>query len=307
MTDLDYKLLAALDRVVSEQSFEGAARQLHLTQSAVSQRVKLLEQRLAQPLLVRGQPPRPTEAGRRLLIHYRQVSQLESAVMAELLPDAPQKPLGVTIATNADSLATWLIPALTPLLHGHPIELNLLIEDESRTLERLRSGEAFGAISIIAAPLPGCRCDPLGQMDYLLVATPDFREHYFADGLTRDALRRAPAVAFDQKDDMHERYIAHHFGLPAGSYPCHAVRSSEAFVAIARAGAAYCLIPRLMIAEDLEAGRLLELYPQGSLIQPLYWHRWLLERGIHKVLSRRLIDHARTVLPAIDSRGTSRV
>lgn len=307
MSELDYKLLAALDQVVSEQSFEGAARQLHLTQSAVSQRIKQLEQRLAQPLLVRGQPPRPTEAGQRLLAHYRQVSQLESAVMADLLPDAPQKPLGVTIATNADSLATWLIPALTPLLHSHPIELNLLIEDESRTLDRLRSGEAFGAISINAEPLPGCRCDPLGQMDYLLVATPGFRARYFADGLTQDTLRRAPAVAFDQRDDMHERYITRHFGLPPGSYPCHAVRSSEAFVAIARAGAAYCLIPRLMISEDLAAGRLIELHPQGHLIQPLYWHRWLLERGVHKLLSRRLIEHARTVLPTIDSGGDSRV
>lgn len=307
MSVLDYKLLDALDKVVSEQSFERAARLLHLTQSAVSQRIKQLELRLAQPLLVRGQPPLPTEAGRHLLAHYRQVSQLESALMADLLPDAPQKPLGVTIAVNADSLATWLIPALTPLLHSHPIELNLLIEDESRTLDKLKSGEAFGAISLAAEPLPGCRCDWLGQMDYILVATPEFKARYFADGLRPDALQRAPAVAFDQRDDMHARYIKQHFALAAGDYPCHAVRSSEAFVAIARSGAAYCLIPRLMIADDLARGRLLELYPQGPLIQTLYWHRWLLERGIHKDLSRRLIDHARQFLPRLDSGDTSRV
>ncbi|WMC10278.1 LysR family transcriptional regulator ArgP [Oceanimonas pelagia] len=307
MSELDYKLLAALDKVVSEQGFEPAARQLHLTQSAVSQRIKQLEQRLAQPLLIRSQPPRPTDAGRRLLAHYRQVSQLQGAVMAELLPDAPQKPLTVTLATNADSLAIWLIPALTPLLHSHPIELNLLIEDESRTLDRLRSGEAFGAISVSAEPLPGCRCDPLGEMEYILVATPAFRRRYFPDGLTLAALQLAPAVAFDQRDDMHARYIEQHFGLPAGGYPCHAMRSSEAFVAIARSGAAYCLIPRLMIEEDLQQGRLVELYPEGPLFEPLYWHRWLLERGIHQALSRRLVDYARTVLPPIDSGVTSRV
>ncbi|GHA28672.1 LysR family transcriptional regulator ArgP [Oceanisphaera arctica] len=300
MSELDYKLLAALDKVVSEQSFERAARLLHLTQSAVSQRIKQLELRLAQPLLVRGQPPQPTEAGRRLLAHYRQVSQLESAVMADLLPDAPQKPLTVTIVTNADSLATWLIPALTPLLHSHPIELNLLIEDESRSLERLKRGEAFGAISLHAEPLPGCRCDALGKMDYILVATPEFRQRYFAEGLSLTALQQAPAVAFDQRDDMHARYIERHFGLPPGGYPCHAVRSAEAFVAIARSGAAYCLIPRLMIADDLAQSRLVELYPQGMLIQPLYWHRWLLERGIHKDLSRRLIEYARQALPPLD-------
>ncbi|MFP2768608.1 LysR family transcriptional regulator ArgP [Oceanisphaera sp. KMM 10153] len=307
MSELDYKLLAALDKVVSEQSFERAARLLHLTQSAVSQRIKQLESRLAQPLLVRGQPPQPTEAGRRLLAHYRQVSQLESAVMADLLPDAPQKPLTVTIVTNADSLATWLIPALTPLLHSHPIELNLLIEDESRSLERLKRGEAFGAISLHAEPLPGCRCDALGKMDYILVATPAFQQRYFTEGLSLTALQLAPAVAFDQRDDMHARYIERHFGLPPGGYPCHAVRSAEAFVAIARSGAAYCLIPRLMIEEDLMSGRLIELHPQGRLTEPLYWHRWLLERGIHKDLSHRLIAYARQVLPSLDSGGTSRV
>ena len=307
MSELDYKLLAALDKVVSEQSFERAARLLHLTQSAVSQRIKQLELRLAQPLLVRGQPPQPTEAGRRLLAHYRQVSQLESAVMADLLPDAPQKPLTVTLVTNADSLATWLIPALTPLLHSHPIELNLLIEDESRSLERLKRGEAFGAISLHGEPPPGCRSDALGQMNYILVATPAFRQRYFTEGLNLTALQQAPAVAFDQRDDMHARYIEQHFGLPPGDYPCHAVRSAEAFVAIARAGAAYCLIPRLMIEADLHSGRLIELHPQGRLIEPLYWHRWLLERGIHKDLSRRLIDYARQVLPPLDSGDTSRV
>ncbi len=307
MSELDYKLLAALDKVVSEQSFERAARLLHLTQSAVSQRIKQLELRLAQPLLIRGQPPLPTEAGHRLLAHYRQVSQLESAVMADLLPDAPQKPLTVTIVTNADSLATWLIPALTPLLHSHPIELNLLIEDESRSLERLKRGEAFGAISLYAEPLPGCRCDVLGKMDYILVATPEFRHRYFTEGLNLAALQQAPAVAFDQRDDMHARYIERHFGLPPGDYPCHAVRSAEAFVAIARSGAAYCLIPRLMIETDLQSGRLIELHPQGRLTEPLYWHRWLLERGIHKDLSRRLIEYARQALPPLDPGDTSRV
>ncbi|MBO1519209.1 LysR family transcriptional regulator ArgP [Oceanisphaera pacifica] len=307
MSELDYKLLAAFDKVVSEQSFERAAHALHLTQSAVSQRIKQLELRLAQPLLIRGQPLRLTDAGHRLLAHYRQVSQLESAVMADLLPDAPQKPLTVTIVTNADSLATWLIPALTPLLHSHPIELNLLIEDESRSLERLARGEAFGAISLHAESPSGCCSDALGQMDYLLVATPEFKQRYFAQGLSQTALQQAPAVAFDQRDDMHARYIEQHFGLPVGNYPCHAVRSAEAFVAIARSGAAYCLIPKLMIEQDLQTGKLIELYPQGRLTEPLYWHRWLLERGVHKDLSLRLIEYAQQTLPPIDLRDTSMV
>ena len=162
---LDYKQLQALDVVVQEQNFERAARRLNLTQSAISQRIKLLEQSVAQPLLIRTSPPVPTELGQQLLGHYRQVSQLERELLPSLLLDAPRQPLKVSIAVNADSLATWFLPALAPLLTQHPIELNLLIEDETRTLERLRQGEAFAAVSTQPRALPGCHASPLGRME----------------------------------------------------------------------------------------------------------------------------------------------
>jgi LysR family transcriptional regulator, chromosome initiation inhibitor len=298
MNHLDYKLLQALNVVFREQSFDRAAQQLHLSQSAVSQRIKQLELLVAQPVLIRSQPLQLTAMGQLLLTHYQQVQQLEQALLPHISPDSPAKPHPVTIATNADSLATWLIPALTPLLQPSRVELNLLIEDENRTIERLRRGEAFGAITTQAEALPGCQSDLLGFMDYVLTASPAFIQLYFPDGLTEQELRKAPGVAFDQRDDMHVSFVEKHFGLPPGSYPCHTVRSSEAFVALAKAGVAYCLIPKLQISTELARGELVELMPQTPLRErTLYWQRWVLERGIYRQISQHLLSWCRQILP----------
>jgi len=274
MKELDYKLLRALDAVLQEQNFDRAAKSLHITQSAISQRIKQLEQQFAEPLLIRSQPLQATPLGQKLLAHYRQVHQLELELAGELTPDQPQGPIRISIAVNADSLATWFLPAIAPLLEQHPIELNLLVDDENRTLDKVREGQAFGAVSLHAQPLA----------------------RHFPHGLTREALAKAPAVAFDQRDDMHISFMREHFGLEPGGYPCHTVHSSEAFVAMAEQGLAYCLIPELQIRSQLAAGSLVNLSPDHVLTERLYWHRWVLEKGIHKQLSLGLIDHARSQL-----------
>ncbi|MCZ0752433.1 LysR family transcriptional regulator ArgP [Aeromonas enteropelogenes] len=296
MKELDYKLLRALDAVLQEQNFERAARSLHLTQSAISQRIKQLEQQFAEPLLIRSQPLQATPLGQKLLAHYRQVHQLEIELAGELTPATPQGPIRISIAVNADSLATWFLPAIAPLLEQHPIELNLLVDDESRTLDRVREGQAFGAVSLQSQALAGCCVDELGEMRYLLTASPAFVARHFPHGLTPEALAKAPAVAFDQRDDMHVSFMARHFALPPGGYPCHTVRSSEAFVAMAEQGLACCLIPELQIRQHLATGSLVNLSPDQRLTERLYWHRWVLEKGIHKQLSLRLIDYARCQL-----------
>jgi transcriptional regulator, ArgP family len=291
---LDYRLLQALDAVVREQHFERAANSLHLTQSAISQRIKQLEQQVAQPLLIRSNPPKATRLGEQLLCHYRQISQLERELYPLLAGESDNTPLKVSIAVNADTLATWFIPAVSPILAKFPVELNLVVDDETRTLEKLRQGEVFAAVSCQSTQLPGCHCTPLCSMEYALVCAPGFHARYFSQGLTREALVSAPGVAFDQRDDMHMSYIQQEFALEPGSYPCHTVRSSEAFIALAKAGVAYCLIPVWQIADELATGCLQRL-PAPPLYRHLFWHRWILERGIYKQLSEAVIAHCQTL------------
>jgi len=184
----DYRTLQALDAVIRERGFERAAQKLCITQSAVSQRIKQLENLFGQPLLVRTVPPRPTEQGQKLLALLHQVELLEEEWLgSDSNSDSNDTPLLLSLAVNADSLATWLLPALKSVLVDSPIRLNLQVEDETRTQERLRRGEVVGAVSIQPQPLPSCLVDQLGALDYLFVGSTPFADRDFPNGVPRSA------------------------------------------------------------------------------------------------------------------------
>ena len=263
----DYRTLQALDAVIRERGFERAAQKLCITQSAVSQRIKQLENMFGQPLLVRTVPPRTGST-----------------------------PLLLSLAVNADSLATWLLPALAPVLADSPIRLNLQVEDETRTQERLRRGEVVGAVSIQHQALPSCLVDKLGALDYLFVSSKPFAEKYFPNGVTRSALLKAPVVAFDHLDDMHQAFLQQNFDLPPGSVPCHIVNSSEAFVQLARQGTTCCMIPHLQIEKELASGELIDLTPGLFQRRMLYWHRFAPESRMMRKVTDALLDYGHKVL-----------
>ncbi|MBB1462929.1 LysR family transcriptional regulator ArgP [Vibrio sp. SG41-7] len=297
MRGLDYKWIEALDAVVKQRSFERAAEQLYISQSAVSQRIKQLEKWLAQPALVRESPPRPTPAGKKLLGLYRRVRLLEHELVPELMNEEGTQPLSLSIATNADSLATWLLPALSDVMNSRQVELNLAIHGESRTIEKIKSGEVAGAISLEPQPILGCSADYLGRMDYVCVANPSFHQRYFSDGVNYSTLTKAPAVSYDQYDDLHKKFLHDHFNVPRDSVINHTVGSSEAFVRLALSGVAYCLIPRLQIIEELESGALIDITPGFLLSYRIYWHHWQLESGVLKEISQAILNYAHNHLP----------
>ncbi len=297
MRGLDYRWIETLDAVVDYRSFEKAAKKLCISQSAVSQRIKQLEKWSSQPVLVREQPPRATLVGQKLLGLYRRVSLLEQDLLPDLNSSDSDLPIDVSIATNADSLATWLLPSLAPILLESKLALNFIVDDENRTLEKLRTGEVVGAICIENNSIPGCVADFLGVSEYICVASPDFCQRYFSDGVTRESLMKAPAVVFNQYDHMHEQFIQKNFSLSITSVVKHTVRSSEAFVNLTTLGVAYSLIPKLQISDELKEGGLVNIVPELSISNPLYWHHWQLESGVLKQLSNAIIQYAKEKLP----------
>ncbi|AXG48557.1 ArgP/LysG family DNA-binding transcriptional regulator [Photorhabdus laumondii subsp. laumondii] len=290
----DYRTLQALDAVIRERGFERAAQKLCITQSAVSQRIKQLENLFGQPLLVRTVPPRPTEQGQKLLALLHQVELLEEQWLGN--EQGTDTPLLLSLAVNADSLATWLLPALHPVLADLPIRLNIQVEDETRTQEQLRRGEVVGAVSIQPQPLPSCLIDKLGALDYLFVASPEFATRHFPNGVTRSALLKAPAVAFDHLDDMHQAFLQQNFELSPGSVPCHIVNSSEAFVQLAKQGSTCCMIPHLQIDQELKNGELIDLTPGLCQRRMLYWHRFAPESRTMKKVTDALLKLGRQML-----------
>jgi len=295
LSNVDYKLLKALDAVVMEQSFDRAAQRLFITQSAVSQRIKLLEKHFGEPLLIRSTPPQASPLGRLLLGHYQRVLQLEMELNQQLDLQSNQAQT-LPLAVNADSLASWLITALSPLLQNKNIQLNLFVQDESTTWERMRSGEALACLSSKEKAISGSDSHFLGYMEYVCVASPDFIARFFKNGVNKQTLQHAPAMSFDKYDDMHLAFLREHYDLQMGQYPCHTIRSSEAFVDLTLASGAYSFNSLFSIEAHLNSGRLVDILPEHKIRVPLYWHCWQLGGELMQQLSEQVIDYARQVL-----------
>ncbi|BCL75698.1 transcriptional regulator ArgP [Jeongeupia sp. HS-3] len=285
---LDYKLLEALDMVARAGSFDGAARRLHLTQSAVSQRIRQLEEKLGCVLLSRD-PVGPTSEGERLLAHVRRVQLLEAELAFET--SAPDAWRSVAIGVNADSLAVGLVAAIAPALAKHRILLDCVIDDEAYTLESLRRGAVIGCIASEAAPVSGCAVRPLGVLDYLPVATSGFAAQYFGAGLSAQALAAAPAAVFAHRDSLHRRWLREAHGLAEGSYPAHVIPESNALFAAALAGVAYAVVPRAQAAAALASGELVGL-GDATLAVPLFWHHWAKQSPVAEQIAAALVEFA---------------
>jgi LysR family transcriptional regulator, chromosome initiation inhibitor len=227
---LDYSSLSALAAVVREGSFERAARALHVTPSAVSQRIRLLEERIGCALVVRGQPCHPTETGRRLCQHVDRVRLLEHELNGEvpsLAADGDTR-VPLPIAVNADSLATWFAPPLAAFAAYEPVLMEVSVDDQDYTSEWLRTGRVLAAVTGTARAATGCNSRPLGSMRYLAAASPAFMTRYFAKGVGASSLGLAPSLVFNTKDELQSRWVRRlcrrhvespRHALPSSPYP----------------------------------------------------------------------------------------
>lgn len=298
---MDYKLLQALACVVEQGGFERAARLMGLSQSAVSQRIKLLEARVGAPVLLRASPPTPTETGQRLLNHVQQVRLLEQDLQRDVPmqgEDAP--PPRLRLALNADSLATWWAAAVAELCREQGLLLDLLVDDQDVGLRRMRAGEVVGCVCATERPVAGARVLPLGAMRYLAVASPGFVEQHFAAGVTARALRNAPGVVFGPDDQLQHRFLGS-CGF-AAEFPHHLCPSSEGFVRLLSEGMGWGMVPALQVQQELAGGLLCELLPGRHVDVPLYWHYWRNGGQLLERLTRQLQQQAPRLLSPLPAR-----
>jgi len=292
---LDKKQGEALLAVTDTGSFEQAAARLGLTASAVSQRVRALEVQLGQPLVVRSRPCRATRAGQRLLRYLVRAALLDAEFLAETAAERAE-PLPVALAVNADSLATWFLPALDPFLDRERVLIDLIVDDQDHTYALLEAGRALGCVSTEPRPLRGCVAEPLGAMRYRALAAPAFRGRWFPHGMTAEAARRAPALVFNRKDKLQADFLERKFRLQPGSYPCHHVPASEPFLQAVLLGFGWGMVPDLQVGGRLAGGLLVELAPDDPFDVALYWHSWKVQSPRLERLSQTVIAAARRVL-----------
>ena len=200
---LDGQQLATLAAVVETGSFDAAAATLHVTPSAVSQRIKALEQRVGQVLVRRERPCTVTEAGAPLLRLAAQSALLETEALAELGGDGVTS-ARIALAVNADSMATWFVSVFERL---DSVLFDVRIEDQDHSARLLREGAVMGAVTTERTAVPGCRVQSLGVMRYIPTASRAFVERYLPDGFTARAAAQAPSIAWNRDDALQDMFL----------------------------------------------------------------------------------------------------
>ena len=263
---LDAGQLRALAAVVEFGSFDAAAEHLHVTPSAISQRIKALEQRVGQVLVLREKPCVATAAGLPLIRLAAQTALLEAETLAEMRGGSPERPR-VAVAVNADSMATWFTGVFARL---PDVLFDVRIEDQDHSARLLREGVVMGAVTTERIPVSGCRVRPLGVMRYLPVAAPHYLQRHLPDGLTADAATAAPSLSWNRADALQDQLLRSVFRRSIRR-PIHYIPTAEGFGAAVRAGLGWGMYPEQLVDASFVP------ITDAHLDVPLYWQSWKLD------------------------------
>lgn len=293
MASIPLELASTVAAIVDGGSLEAAAHALSITPSAVSQRLKTLEQQVGRVLVVRARPAVATPSGEAVVRLARQISLLEHEAVADLGLDGAETRAGVPLAVNADSMATWFLPPLARLSAAHDVDFDLHRDDQNFTARLLESGEVMAAVTSEATPVTGCTVSPLGVLTYEAVATPAFAERWFPDGVTTDELSAAPFVDFDRRDALQQQWLASR-RVDAQRVPRHHVPASHDFAQAVTLGLGWGMLPRLQLA-PLAPEAVIRLGGDPVRV-PLYWQQWNLRSALLDAVAAEIADEAHRVL-----------
>ncbi len=280
----------ALVAIADHGTFEAAARALHVSPSAVSQRIRALEREVGQVVVRRGTPCRPTDSGAALVRLGRQVRLLDDEARVAMRDQVGQ--VAVTVAVNADSLATWFRGVLAEVGGRDDLTLRLVVEDQAYSAALLRSGEALAAVTSDPHPVQGCRSEHLGFLRYRPAATPELAERW-RKGNGHD-WQRMPVVVFNAKDDLqHDTLRGRGVAEPDAM---HLVPTSADFHEAVRLGLGWGMLPEPQLRPDLEAGRLVTLGGRVRHDVHLHWQRWRIDSAALETLTEAVRRAARSHL-----------
>lgn len=289
---LNYASLTAFREIIRSGSFEEAARRLYITPSAVSQRVRQLENQLGQVVIVRGTPCRPTVSGQALFRHAEQMDLLENELFSSLAMPARQR---LSVAVNADSIDGWFLDAMDAMSIDARFQLEVRVEDQAHSAVLLREGQVMAAVSASAEPIQGCSVSYVGTMRYLAFCSPAFYQRYFANGVDAESLQHAPVLVFNDKDGLQTQFIAA-VTDEVCQPPQQFIPSTSAYVEAVTRGLGWGMIPLFMAQPHRADGKLQVMNPDMPCDVRLYWHRWNIASASLETLSRCVLAAAQTGL-----------
>ncbi|CAM3733935.1 ArgP/LysG family DNA-binding transcriptional regulator [Parendozoicomonas haliclonae] len=291
---LDHKELETLVAIIDCGSFEAAARRLHISPGAVSQRIKGLENRVGQPLLVRRQPPVATEVGSTVLQHARKVLLLQDEVEAALWPAASSQGHSVSVAINHDSLNCWFMVVVMAVQKDVPVNFDIRTMDNRAALEQLKRGEVMGAITSVVQDVPGCRSRVLGRLGYVAVCSTSFHQRYFSQGLHADSLSHAPYLCHDRCDDLADAVLARYQASQTLANT-HYIPSTPMIADAVAQGLGWGMLPSTLVEKHPAREQLIVLDGPEVNVE-LHWKRWDIQSDTLAVIERHLFAVARACL-----------
>jgi LysR family transcriptional regulator, chromosome initiation inhibitor len=304
---LDPKQLDAFSATLQTGSLAAAAQQLHLTLAAVSLRIKALESQLGQRLLIRGKTAQATRAGQTLLAHIARTRLLEADLAERLSQGAGEADWQVlSVAVNADSLASWFLQGVHTDLIKHRLLLHSVVDDQEHTLQWLQSGQVQGCVTELAKPLRGCTAQALGVMRYRCLGAPSIAKQLrsLQKKSHSPALLQLPALCFNAKDQLQNRFLQTAYGLKQASYPRHHFPAGDAYHLALLQGLGWGLQAdvqsMLQWPCELTSGRLVDLCPGQHIDVPLYWHHWQQESAQAARLTNAVMRAAKAHLTPTD-------
>lgn len=290
---LDYKSIEILYTVIEKQSFEIAAKHLHLTQSAISQRIKNLENHHGQPLLIRSLPYKATNLGEQLIGHFKKVCLLEEHLKKQLNPETTTP--RISIALNRDSLETWFLNLVEKELFFKDFIIEIISDDQELTYDYFKKGLVSACASTSNQKCAHSHVTFLGNMDYSLVAAPNFYRKHFSNQKLTKGLLEAPALRFDKNDHLHADYLEKFFHIKKAVETYHLIPSVQGFKKYVLAGYGYALLPKIDINEELNKQTLIELCPEKIWQVPLFWHHWEIQSEFYQNVNHQIIHYAQTL------------
>ena len=271
MRNATLRQLKVFESVARHLSFTRAARELHLTQPAVSTQVKQLEQHAGMPLFEKlGKKVYLTQAGHAMLEHGRAIIQQFRDVDDAMhrLKGVAGGRLDVAVISAGDSFCPRLLAAFAALHPG--ISINLAVVNRAELLRRLADNAAD--LGIMGRPPhdPGVAADAFARHPYVVVAPP----HHPLASRRRIPLARIvqePFVIREQGSDTRAS-MAQAFGpwLPRLRIAME-IGSNETIKQAVIAGMGVGFLSAHTLALELEVGTLRILDVQGfPLMQSWY-------------------------------------
>ncbi|WP_277656743.1 LysR family transcriptional regulator ArgP [Seleniivibrio woodruffii] len=289
----DYKLLEAFCAVVECGGFEKAAEKLFITQSAVSQRVRLLEDAAKSVLLVRSNPPVPTDTGRAFIAHFNKVRMLESELEKTLSHDEDCGYTSISVGLNADTLATWFFDAIEETVKRENILLKLRVDDQEVTHGMLKNGDVSGCISTRSTPMQGCSVHYLGKTTYRMYVSPHKKDEWFPEGFTIEALKSVPVIIYNERDTLHTQMFRNALGTEEVQYPSLFIPSVEKYLDAVMRGMGIGMMPDPQCWPFLQKGIIADAAAPFTVEAHLYWHRWNIHSKPLDALTKSLIRYCK--------------